>query len=133
VIPLPRALKRGRWEEMDEAAVRNLLQQCGLGKPPVQQGQGQSQGRQHSSQRSAGGKGSSSQQQWQPGNLQGNNSQGRAQAKGRPRQPDPLQTALGFAGMAHPQRAKGPGRRSGGQGGQGGPAGPQAPRRKFRP
>lgn len=65
-ISLPRGLKRGRWEEMDEAQVRALLTSVGL-KLPSNDKSGR------------------------------NASQtGRAQAAPRRRQPDPMQTALGF-------------------------------------
>lgn len=121
-MTLPHGLKRGRWEEMDEHAVRDLLKLSGLDKPA---GQGQSaKGRgdyparapsgnvhENGGQRNQG----RGQSQWQ-GQPTG---QGRGQGQGpsRPRQPDPLQTALGFPGMGQPRRNAGPGR--GGQDGQG--------------
>lgn len=97
-LTLPSSLKRGRWEELDEHAVRTLMLASGLdkGRPTGGQGQGPQA-------RSKGGQG-------QRGNnaLQGGQggAQGGAQGGGqggpggkrqqRPRQPDPLQTALGF-------------------------------------
>ncbi len=175
VLTLPRTLKRGRWEEMEEHAVRDLLNLSGLEKvasqsqagrgersdkqrppgiergnsiydaphePPRDtgisqtaftgaalpatgrgfgqnrgpsagggagyQGRGQGQGQGQGSGRSAG-RG--------PGQGQG---QGQGTARGR--QPDPLQTALGFPGTGRPRRSNGPGRggQGGSQGGQGG-------------
>jgi 23S rRNA pseudouridine2605 synthase len=139
-MTLPASLKRGRWEEMDEHAVRDLLAVSGLEKAggdkgkeqgerrgndrgdrnernPQRQGQGQGQGR--------------GQNQWQPGgpSQRGDRDgmprgQGQGQGQGRSgqsrsRQPDPLQTALGFPGMGQPARRGNSGGRSGGQGGQG--------------
>lgn len=74
-LTLPSSLKRGRWEELDEHAVRNLMAASGLEKPRQAAGQG---------------KGKPGAQGQGPRN--GKPPQG---AK-RPRQPDPLQTALGF-------------------------------------
>ncbi len=67
-IALPRGLKRGRWEEMDENQVRTLLTAVGL-KPPAH------------------------------GNKPARYTDrtGGAQTAPRRRQPDPMQTALGFA------------------------------------
>lgn len=75
-LTLPSNLKRGRWEELDEHAVRNLMAASGLEKPrqggqPKGKGAGQGQG-----------------------GRNGKAAQG--QGPKRPRQPDPLQTALGF-------------------------------------
>lgn len=151
-MTLPHGLKRGRWEEMDEHAVRDLLKISGLDKiagqnQPVK-GRGEyparpvsgnvhenGQGQQRNSGRGQGQGG-----QWQSqGQSQG---QGRSQGQSRPRQPDPLQTALGFPGMGQPRRNSGPGRggqegqrrQNGpgrqGQGGQGGV--PGMPRRRSK-
>jgi len=126
-MTLPRGLKRGRWEELDEHAVRELMNLSGLGKPAKQgqSGKGRPEGRpvngnvleNGQAQRRPQGRG-----QWQ-GQPQGRG-QGQGQGQSRSRQPDPLQTALGFPGMNQPRR--GPGRglqegrgRQGGQGGQG--------------
>jgi len=112
-MTLPHGLKRGRWEELDEHAVRDLLGMSGLDKPAGQSQGGKSRGeyqdRQGSAERSNGyGKGQGSRR----GQGQGGN-----QGQSRGRQPDPLQTALGFPGMGQPRRNSGAGR--GGQGGQG--------------
>ncbi|WP_019140387.1 23S rRNA pseudouridine(2605) synthase RluB [Noviherbaspirillum massiliense] len=96
-LTLPRGLKRGRWEELDEHAVRELMSLSGLGK--------------------AGGEGSTSKPR---GSGQANQGQkrgpggARAQNQGqRSRQPDPLQTALGFPGMGEPRRGAANGRGAG--------------------
>lgn len=114
VMTLPRGLKRGRWEELDENAVRGLMSVAGLeksggkGRPEGQQGQRRTQGNQ-------GGPGG-----------QGKNGQPQ-----RSRQPDPLQTALGFAGMEQPRRAGGAGRNGRGFAQQAGA--PGGMRRRSRP
>ncbi len=159
-LVLPPNLKRGRWEEMDEHAVRDLLKLSGLEKAagkgdkpqgrsdyrdseggvngnrldraptgvrqngpngnraPQEPGQWQGKGR------PARGPGASTgpSQGFGKGSGQGQGQgQGRAAAKPRSRQPDPLQTALGFPGMGQPRRSNGPGQGgAGGAGGQGG-------------
>jgi 23S rRNA pseudouridine2605 synthase len=196
---LPRGLKRGRWEEMDENAVRDLLNQSGLEKligqkengksrkdssrrperaerpevngnlvtyvdpglrgpgvrgtgagtgprsgggrgPGVGQGYGQGQGGPGQGRPGRGGPGQGFGQgqggqgrggagqgfgQGQGGQGQGGPGQGYGQGQGgqgrgapgsgqgRPRQPDPLQTALGFPGMGQPRRGPGQNRNTG--------------------
>ncbi|RQR47503.1 rRNA pseudouridine synthase [Burkholderia sp. Bp9140] len=61
-IPLPRGLKRGRWEELDEAQVRKLMATVGLKAPSEEKGK-----------RGGGG-------------------------QAERRQPDPMQTSMGFIG-----------------------------------
>jgi 23S rRNA pseudouridine2605 synthase len=142
---LPANLKRGRWEEMDEHAVRDLLSISGLDKQTGESkgqsgpgerrggergGQGQGQG-----QRQGQGRGPGAGQQWNggpSGRVQDRDGmprgqgqgQGQGQGRGQPRsrQPDPLQTALGFPSTGAPRRGAGGGRSQGqGQGqGQGG-------------
>jgi 23S rRNA pseudouridine2605 synthase len=171
-LVLPPNLKRGRWEEMDEHAVRDLLKISGLektvGKHEPSKGrvehhdaQGGVNGnrieRTPASPRNSGPNGNRSagpdqgQGTWQgkgrggpprgPGAPTG---QGQGQGQGRPggakparsRQPDPMQTALGYPGMGQPRRSNGPGRGgqgSSGQGGQGGFGGNQGmPRRRTK-
>lgn len=166
-LVLPPNLKRGRWEEMDEHAVRALLSVSGLdkntgkGEPsrsqprgpredeeggingnrldlPVPAGQrgpngnrspvvdsGQWQGKGRPARGPGAGKGKPF--GGMPGSAQGA-AQGSGKARGanekpRSRQPDPLQTALGFPGMGQPRRNNGQARggfgQPGGQGGQG--------------
>ena len=105
-MALPRGLKRGRWEELDEHAVRDLMAASGLDKGAAQKESprsrapvnGNSIAYENGSRRGHGQK-------------QG---QGQSQGRGssRPRQPDPLQTALGFPGMGQQPRrgGRGPGR-----------------------
>ncbi len=91
-MTLPSGLKRGRWEELDEHAVRALMAASGLDKGRQQGSQGQGQGRQTKG-RGVQGQG--------PGARGGNIAQGgpagpSGKRPQRSRQPDPLQTALGF-------------------------------------
>jgi 23S rRNA pseudouridine2605 synthase len=158
-LTLPHSLKRGRWDEMDEHAVRDLLKISGLdkiaGENQASKGGGEFRGRQGGGDRNGNGNGyGNGQGQGRgPGQGQGqgqgqgysqgqrqDQTQGRSQS--RPRQPDPLQTALGFPGMGQPRRNTGPGRggqdgqvRKNGQArqGQGGLVGSQAmPRRRTK-
>lgn len=71
-LMLPQTLRRGRWEELDENGVRNLMTQCGLKavKNEDEAGQGNARNGQRRQQGKNGG-------------------------QSRSRQPDPLQTALG--------------------------------------
>lgn len=106
VMTLPRGLKRGRWEELDEHAVRELMAVSGLGKtstPPVK-GRGEN--------RAASGNVYSIHE-----NGQGQSPQGRGKRQGQPgksqprsRQPDPLQTALGFPEINQGRRGNAGGR-----------------------
>jgi 23S rRNA pseudouridine2605 synthase len=109
-ITLPRGLKRGRWEEMDEHAVRDLLALSGLSKSSAQnssqKGRQGTKG-QNGNDFQAGGKRTGNRPtgpgQWQ---SHGQNP-GRAPGKSRSRQPDPLQTSLGFADPASARRGQG--------------------------
>jgi 23S rRNA pseudouridine2605 synthase len=165
---LPPNLKRGRWEEMDEHSVRDLLKISGLEKTVGKSEPSRGRSDEHDSEggvngnrlerapataRNGGPNGNRANAtepgQWPgksrgapargPGGFagqgqprgpgaysaqgqggQGGQGQGRgAPAKARSRQPDPLQTALGFPGMGQARRSSGPGRGPG-QGGQGG-------------
>ena len=98
-LTLPSNLKRGRWEELDENAVRNLMVASGLGKAVGQNTQAKGKGGQKGGPRHGDVNGNVM------GNANGNvaghtNPNGPRQGKrqGKPRQPDPLQTALGFPG-----------------------------------
>ncbi|HEY0846160.1 MAG TPA: pseudouridine synthase [Noviherbaspirillum sp.] len=111
-LVLPSGLKRGRWEELDEQAVRELMALSGLEKAL---GQGQGKGR--------------AERQGQPSNRNGNvlgspeknPGQKRGPARGngrganpqRGRQPDPLQTALGFPDIGGRARRTGAQSRAG--------------------
>ncbi len=165
-LTLPRTLKRGRWEEMDEHAVRDLLNLSGLEKI-ASQANGRSERGERAEKRPAGIERGNSiydapvGQRREPGNnfpgngfggnrgpggpagpgrgagnprgapgagYQGKGQDGRTAGPGRgapdaarTRQPDPLQTALGFPGMGQPRRNNaGPKRGPQGGGAQGG-------------
>lgn len=96
---LPSGLKRGRWEEMEENAVRDLLRVSGLEKlaNPKESAQSRERG-EHQGRKVIGG-----------GNKapSKNYSQDRAPSQTRSRQPDPLQTTFGYAGMGQPRRNTG--------------------------
>ncbi|MDB5797180.1 MAG: ribosomal large subunit pseudouridine synthase, partial [Paucimonas sp.] len=125
---LPPTLKRGRWEELEENDVRALLAQCGLEKKSPQAAKGRPAGNREpngnttgpdNARRKPGGR------SWPPGNdnrgsdnrgsdNRGNDNRGNsfganAGQPSRSRQPDPLQTALGFPGMNKPRPAPGRG------------------------
>ncbi|MFT5534711.1 MAG: 23S rRNA pseudouridine2605 synthase [Burkholderiaceae bacterium] len=162
---LPPNLKRGRWEEMDEHSVRDLLKISGLEKTVGKSEPSRGRSDEHDSEggvngnrierapttaRHGGPNGNRANApepgQWPgkgrgapargpggfagqgqprgpgayPAQGQGGQGQGRgAPAKARTRQPDPMQTALGFPATGQARRAGGPGRGPG-QGGQGG-------------
>ncbi|WP_211461168.1 23S rRNA pseudouridine(2605) synthase RluB [Collimonas silvisoli] len=151
-MTLPRGLKRGRWEELDENAVRDMMAAHGLEKPVGQNaGGGKGQGRpEFNKDRQPNGNRATSFPQGpgvyrDPGfgqsrGNQGRGGQGRPQGGGnapaRSRQPDPLQTALGFpdagqqrrngggngfARPARPNKSAAGGQHGGQHGGQGMP------------
>jgi 23S rRNA pseudouridine2605 synthase len=95
-MTLPRGLKRGRWEELEENDVRSLMSMIGMDKP-----ERESEARPHadSPPRAAAS--------LNP--FDKSTSQRRAQQGQRSRQPDPLQTALGFPAGGQ-RRNAGPGR-----------------------
>lgn len=123
-MTLPPTLKRGRWEEMEENAVRSMLAACGLEKQAAvggKQGGGRSeQGQprrngsqapgQYQQQGQYQGRGQQPGQYPQQGRGQGQGGQGRGQGQQRSRQPDPLQTALGFPDAGQQRRFGGRGR-----------------------
>jgi 23S rRNA pseudouridine2605 synthase len=110
-MTLPRGLKRGRWEEMEENDVRGLMTMIGLDKPERDSAP---RGRPDSQPRTAG-----------VNPFDKPTSQRRPQQGQRSGQPDPLQTALGFPGAGQrrgssqgrgPDQAPGRGPRPGGPG-----------------
>ncbi len=125
ILMLPRGLKRGRWEEMEENAVRDLMGVTGLEKSAGQGGAGKGRGKGQSRDDGKGGRHGVGPQ---------GQGQGRQQGQSRSRQPDPLQTALGFAGMEQPRRRGGQGQgygqgsRDGGIGVMSGPGMRRRPR-----
>ena len=106
---LSNTLKRGRWMELEENAVRDLLRACGLEKMIASASSSQD------GKRGSGDKPRRFGEQPSMGRRQGSDMhQPSGQAKGqkRSRQPDPLQTTFGFAGMNQNQqrRPSGPAR-----------------------
>lgn len=153
-LTLPKNLKRGRWEEMEEHAVRDLMALSGLEKksadaaPKGRNGAGDRQNGNRAPRVDNGmGQQARSPSQWGAGQGQGRSQgqnpgkpagrQGQGQGQQRSRQPDPLQTALGFPGMGQPRRSNGPNRGpnsngpSRGNGPQGGPR-EGGPRRRSK-
>jgi len=96
---LPRGLKRGRWEELDENAVRELLSLSGLEKTA-----GAKQSKEPDNRTNRQGDRNGNVADKANGETRG---QGRNQTRSRGRQPDPLQTSLGLAGMERPRRGSG--------------------------
>ena len=145
-LTLPRGLKRGRWEEMDEHAVRDLMSASGMeNKAAVQEG-----GKKQRGDRPAGPRGNSIyDKEPRSGNGNGNGNghrqgqnagQGQGSGQSRSRQPDPLQTALGFPSSGQARRGgaggaggRGPARPGASSYGNSGPASGQGmPRRRPR-
>jgi len=120
-MTLPQTLRRGRWEELEENAVRNLMAACGLEKQAGEgksgngshagKAQGQAQGngngprgngmQNKGPQKGRGGNygsrgGNYGNQGGNYGNQSGGYGGGNKGGQPKSRQPDPLQTALGF-------------------------------------
>ncbi|KAF1045235.1 MAG: Ribosomal large subunit pseudouridine synthase B [Herbaspirillum frisingense] len=129
-MDLPQTLKRGRWEELEENAVRNLLVACGLEKQGGEQKSGGNAGKGNNGPRGNAMQGKGGQQKGRGGNqggYQGGNQGGNyggnqggnyggGNKGGQPksRQPDPLQTALGFPDAGNQRRGNRPQRGGGG-------------------
>jgi 23S rRNA pseudouridine2605 synthase len=96
-MTLPSGLRRGRWEELEEHAVRDLMALSGLEKVG---GQGKSPG-----ERNGNGNVFDKASGQKRGQARGGNKGEGAQQRGR--QPDPLQTALGFPDTGRPRRSGG--------------------------
>lgn len=100
---LPRGLKRGRWEEMEENAVRDLLDLCGLDKIAAKSRGGESTGhRANQEHKDVGDRKKNLNYKKQGQSYETGNAQ-----PARGRQPDPLQTTFGYAGMGQPRRNPG--------------------------
>ena len=132
VMTLPHGLKRGRWEELEENAVRGLLAVSGLEKSgssnPRQQdrqskgpfrapngnvreqgrsqGAGQSRGPGQGRGRVQGQDSGQAPSQWRAEGSANRAAGPNAKRPSKPRQPDPLQTALGYPTTS--QGARGP-------------------------
>ncbi|MFZ6812879.1 pseudouridine synthase [Undibacterium sp. Rencai35W] len=114
-MTLPSGLKRGRWDELEEDAVRSLLKLSGLekvggdkpvGKDPAARPNGnRAPGRPVNPFDKPASRFNAPRAEF--GAPRGAN--GDAQGKKRPRQPDPLQTALGFPDAGRPRRTGGAG------------------------
>ncbi len=110
-LTLPSNLKRGRWEELDEHAVRNLMTASGLGaKAGGQKQTSKGKGGQKGGPRHGKGHGDVNGNAigYAGGNanrpVNGNtdrHADRNGKRQGKPRQPDPLQTALGFPGAGN--------------------------------
>lgn len=120
VLTLPSGLRRGRWEELDEHSVRDLMNLSGLEKPSSPS----TGAKQQRNDRSGNGNDSSQAVKRGPASPARGNQRGQ-QGQSRSRQPDPLQTALGFPDAGRSRR------HAGGQG-RGTPMGGGMPRRRSR-
>ena len=122
-MTLPQTLKRGRWEELEENAVRNLMAACGLekqageaksanggksqGNAPrgnAMQNKGPQKGRGSGNFGNQGGNYAGGQGGNFGGGNYGGNKGGNKGGQPKSRQPDPLQTALGFPDAGNGQR-----------------------------
>ncbi len=115
-ITLSQSLKRGRWDELEENAVRNLLRLSGLDSKDDKKSQDKTRSRNTSGQYPDFPKPESlSIRELQ---LQGQHQKKNAggQKGGRNRQPDPLQTTFGYAGMGQNPSKGGAGQRARGRG-----------------
>lgn len=117
-MTLPKGLKRGRWEELEENAVRELMQASGLakagetgtptkGRPGFKNREPNGNRIDAPFERPNGGPRQRSDQgrDWQSKGLpQSAKGHGKGPGPARSRQPDPLQTALGFPDAGKPRR-----------------------------
>lgn len=119
-ITLPQSLKRGRWDELEENAVRNLLRLSGL------ESKGGKKTQKETNSRNAGEKfpgfqkseSLSIRELQMQGQRQKKNQNGQ-KGNSRSRQPDPLQTSFGYIGMEQPVLKNGASARNRGRGQQG--------------
>src|SRR5450830_1340589 len=149
MMMLPQGLKRGRWEELEENAVRGMLAACGMekvgGDAPAGNGKGRGNSANGNNGNSNGQPRSNAnanpmqqkgprREPWQGQGQGPRQGQGQGQGQGgrpqqnKPRQPDPLQTALGFPDAG--QRRQNRPQRSSGMAGQGMGAGGMPRRRR---
>src|SRR5690606_36638405 len=104
LLTLPSTLKRGRWEEMDEHAVRDLLRLCGMENNGAA-GKRSAKGREGKGNRAGHDSRNGNSVNYDSAQRNSRNSRN-GKGQGRSRQPDPLQTALGFAGMTQQPRQR---------------------------
>lgn len=126
-MTLPQTLKRGRWEELEENAVRNLMAACGLEKQAGEAKSGNGGNAGHAGRGQNNGPRGNAMQNKGPqkgrnggnfGNQGGNYGNGGGNGAGygggnkggqpKSRQPDPLQTALGFPDAGNQRRGNRP-------------------------
>ena len=104
-VTLSPELKRGRWDELDENEVRQLMKLSGLEEKSSKKNQEKAKSR-HASGKFSDYSASESlsirelQRQGQRQKKNPNDKRGTA----RSRQPDPLQTTFGYAGMERPTK-----------------------------
>lgn len=129
VMTLPSGLKRGRWDELGEDAVRSLLKISGLEKVAGEKSEGGERGNRQPGSGNRGrnvnpfdkpvgrpfekpqgrsfgssAKGDFGNSRNDSGNDRNGNSAGGEAGKKRSRQPDPMQTALGFPSSGQARR-----------------------------
>ena len=131
VMTLPSGLKRGRWDEMGEDAVRSLLKISGLEKVAGDKHEGGDRGNERGNRQpgnkgrnvnpfdkpagrpfekpqgrtyGSAARGDSGNSRNDIGNDRNGNSAGGEAGKKRSRQPDPMQTALGFPSAGQARR-----------------------------
>ncbi len=127
VITLPQSLKRGRWDELDENAVRNLLRLSGMESKSDKKAQKNVKSRSTSDKFQGFQKQESLSIRELQMQGQRQKKQGRQKGNMHNRQPDPLQTIFGYAGMEQQMLKSGTALRGRGRGQQGG-----AQRRRVR-
>ena len=124
VITLPQNLKRGRWDELDDNAVRNLMRLSGLepkgDKSADQTAKGRNAGAKRQGQDKKAGFGRSETLSIHEFRNNDRPKKGQTAQKGAPRsrQPDPLQTTFGYAGRVESTTMRGNARVNRGQQGQ---------------
>lgn len=136
---LPPSLKRGRWEELDEHAVRALLQANGLEKLAAQGKAPKTPGEAHDKHGDRNGnrleRPLDSGPSWLQPKRQSEPKHARSGSNPTPhhhRQPDPLQTALGFPDAGRPRRQARPTRGTSSGQAQGQGQNPNSGRRRSR-
>ncbi len=121
LITLPQSLKRGRWEELDENAVRAMLRMLGMESKTDKKSSDAGKSRKNSTRYPSVQKPEVlSMHEWQVP-VQPQKKSGSQKGGGRNRQPDPLQTTFGYVGMESQAMKGGFVQRNRGRGQQGQP------------
>jgi len=107
-LSLPQSLKRGRWDELEENAVRDLLRLSGLEKKDDKKN---AKSRQDNPRKKNSGGYATLPEFGKPGDWQEEKHNKGQKKPPRSRQPDPLQTTFGYAGVDN--RYSSTGQRSG--------------------